>query len=264
MRTLRIYAELIPRVMFRWIGLGCSIAVVTLGCWGQVTTTTVQDTVFYADGSYASGTLLVSWPAFTASSGQTVAAGQLSTQIGVNGQVMLNLAPNLGATPAGSYYTAVYHLNDGTVSKEYWSIPNVPSTSIAAIRSLVMPASVAAQTITATEVNTLLGNYLPLNGGTLKGSLQLQGDPQTALQAATKNYVDTAIAPLNTAVAQAISAVPISSQAIRQPAGTGLSANVLQGRYYASAFQTNGQSNGIANLTASANCTNGSPTGSSG
>lgn len=37
--------------------------------------TTVSDTVFRADGSAASGTLLISWPAFTTADGHTVAAG---------------------------------------------------------------------------------------------------------------------------------------------------------------------------------------------
>jgi hypothetical protein len=220
--------------------------------------------VFNADGSYAAGTILVSWPAFVSATGNTVAAGQLSTQIGTNGQVLLNLAPNIGATPSGSYYTAVYHLADGTVSKEYWSIPSVPTTSIAAIRSQIMPTSVAVQTITATQVNGMLAKYLPLTGGTLNGPLQLPGNPQVPLQAATKGYVDAAVAPLSAAIANAVSAAPVSSQVISQPSGTNLSANVLQGKYYASQFQTNGQNNGIANLTASANCANGSPTTPSG
>ena len=264
MRTLRICSGRTQRAMLRWVGTGCSIVLATLLCWGQVTTTTVQDTVFNADGSYASGTILVSWPAFVSSTGSTVAAGQLSTQIGANGQVVLNLAANVGASPSGSYYTAVYHLGDGTVSKEYWSIPNVPSTSIAAIRSLIMPASVAVQSITATQVNSLLGKYLPLNGGTLNGPLQLPSDPQTSMQAATKNYVDTSVAPLSSAVAQAISATPTSSQTIHQPAGTSLSSNILQGRYYASGFQTGGQNNGIEQLMGGANCSSNSPTAPSG
>jgi hypothetical protein len=29
------------------------------------------------------------------------------------------LAPNIGAMPAGLFYTAVYHLSDGTTSTEY-------------------------------------------------------------------------------------------------------------------------------------------------
>jgi hypothetical protein len=37
--------------------------------------TTVSDTVYKADGSRATGTLLISWPAFTTSDGHAVAAG---------------------------------------------------------------------------------------------------------------------------------------------------------------------------------------------
>jgi hypothetical protein len=31
----------------------------------------------------------------------------------------VNLAPNLGATPAGLFYTAVFYLSDGTTSTQY-------------------------------------------------------------------------------------------------------------------------------------------------
>ncbi len=252
-----------PR-FWRAAGLALTIAAATLACWGQVTTTSVQDTVYHADGTYATGTILVTWPAFVTVTGSTVAAGNLSVAIGKNGQVSMNLAPNVGATPAGSYYTAVYHLDDGTVSKEYWNIPNVSSTSVAAIRSLIMPASVAVQTITATEVSSLLNKYLPLNGGTLAGALNLQADPQSPTQAATKNYVDDSIAPVATAVTHALSATPSGTQVIQQPTGTNLAANVLQGRYYASNFQSSGQNNGISTLTGSTNCSTSTPGGHSG
>ena len=52
------------------------------------------------------------------------------------------------------------------------------------------------QTVTTTQINSLLGSYLPLNGGALNGALQLQADPTAAMQAATKNYVDNAVAPI--------------------------------------------------------------------
>ncbi|HTV09976.1 MAG TPA: hypothetical protein VMD97_13115, partial [Candidatus Aquilonibacter sp.] len=48
----------------------------------QVTTTTVQDTVYLADGTPASGTIVVSWPAFTTAAGQAVAAGNTSVTLG--------------------------------------------------------------------------------------------------------------------------------------------------------------------------------------
>jgi hypothetical protein len=83
------------------------------------TTTTVQGTVYLANGHPGSGSLQVSWPAFTTANNQAVTAGRMNVTIGADGYVSLNLAANLGATPAGLYYTAVYHLSDGTTSTEY-------------------------------------------------------------------------------------------------------------------------------------------------
>jgi len=84
-----------------------------------ISTTTVQGTVYLANGQPGSGTLVLSWPAFTTASGQSVAADSTSVTIASNGSVSVNLAPNLGATPAGLYYTAVYYLSDGTTSRQY-------------------------------------------------------------------------------------------------------------------------------------------------
>jgi trimeric autotransporter adhesin len=250
--------------LWRFAGLVLCIALLAFPSRAQVTTTVVQDTVYHADGTTATGTILVAWPAFVTASGKTVAAGNLTAAIGPGGAVSLNLAPNVGSTPAGSYYTAVYHLDDGTVNKEYWSVPNVPSTTVAAIRSLVVPASVAVQTVTTTQINSLLGSYLPLNGGTLSGALQLQADPTTAMQAATKNYVDTAIAPIATAVTNVISSAPKATQSVQQPLGSNLAVNIFQGSYYASQFQTGSLNNGISNLINSSNCSLNSPSGLSG
>jgi hypothetical protein len=84
-----------------------------------VSTTTVQGTVYLANGATGPGTLSLSWPAFTTASGQAVAAGSLTTAIAADGFVSVNLAPNLGSTPAGLYYTAIYQMSDGTTSTEY-------------------------------------------------------------------------------------------------------------------------------------------------
>ena len=133
-------------------------------CHAQLQTTNIQDTIFNADGTYATGWITVTWSTFTTSTGSLVPAGNIVVTIGANGAVSFNLAPNQNATPVGSYYTAAYNLADGTSSKEYWVVPNVSNTTIAAIQSTVVPASVAVQTITATQVNSMLGNYLPLAG----------------------------------------------------------------------------------------------------
>jgi hypothetical protein len=127
-----------------------------------------------------------------------------------------------------------------------------------------MPASVAVQTVSTSQINSLLGSYLPLNGGTLKGALQLQADPVTAMQAATKNYVDTEVAPIATAITNVISAAPKATQSVQQPVGSNLAVNIFQGSYYASQFQTGGLNNGISNLMNSTNCSTSSPNGLSG
>lgn len=163
----------------------------------QVATTTVQGVVYRADGSAATGTLIVSWPAFSTAGNQAVAAGSTTVSIGQDGFVSLNLAPNEGASPAGSYYTAVYHLNDGTVNKEYWIVPSAASASIVSVRAKLIPASVAVQDATKQYVDesiaSLSSNYLPLTGGTMSGPLLLQGLPTANNQAASKQYIDQAV-----------------------------------------------------------------------
>ncbi len=77
--------------------------------------TTISDTVYRADGTPASGTLLISWPAFTAAGGMPVAAGNTSVTIAPGGAVSVSLVPNAGATPAGTLYSVVYRLSDGAV-----------------------------------------------------------------------------------------------------------------------------------------------------
>ena len=98
------------------------LAIVEVAALAQtISTTTVQGTVYLANGSPGSGTLQVIWPAFTTASNQVVAAGKLTLNIGADGFVSVNLAPNLGSSPAGLYYTAIYHMNDGTTNTEYWA-----------------------------------------------------------------------------------------------------------------------------------------------
>lgn len=77
--------------------------------------TTIRDVVYRADGLPASGTLLISWPAFNTASNQAVSAGTLSVNIAAEGALSLDLVPNIGATSAGTLYRVVYKLDDGTV-----------------------------------------------------------------------------------------------------------------------------------------------------
>ena len=160
----------------------------------SVPTTTVQGTVYLASGAPGSGTVLVSWPAFTTAAGQEVAAGSTVAMVGTDGFLSLNLAANLGANPAGEYYTAVFHLADGTVNTQFWVVPTAASATLASVQAQLMPAAQAVQTVSKSYVDEAIaeleGSLLTSNGGTLTGPLILAGDPTTPLMAADKHYVD--------------------------------------------------------------------------
>ena len=162
-----------------------------------VSTTTVQGTVYLANGQASSGTLHLSWPAFTTANGQAVAADSMTVTIAPDGFVSVNLAPNLGATPAGLYYTAVFYMSDGTTSTQYWVVPSAAQASIAQVQSQLMPAAQAVQAVSKAYVDQSISELsqsgLTASGGTLTGPLYLSADPTQALQASDKHYVDTAV-----------------------------------------------------------------------
>jgi hypothetical protein len=107
--------------------------------------TTVGDTVYRADGRPAGGSLLISWPTFTTANGAAVAAGNKSVTLGPQGVLAVDLTPNIGATPANTYYTVIFQLDDGTVRTEYWSVPTTSPANLASVRATLGANSSAAQ-----------------------------------------------------------------------------------------------------------------------
>ena len=225
-----------------------SVIVSILAGWSaaaQVPTTTVEDTVYYADGTPAQGTVIVSWNAFTTANGATIAAGNTSVMLGSGGSLTVSLAPNLGSTPMGNYYTAAYHLNDGETSREFWVIPvMVPGggpAKLSGIRNQVLPTSMAMQTVTKQYVDAeiLAAQIAPISldsspyvlktGDTMTGALVLPGDPASALQAADKNYVDENIAATTSALnGSAITSGTVSAARLPAfgPSGTSHAAGI--------------------------------------
>ena len=170
-----------------------------------IATTQVTDTIYLADGTPASGTVIVSWQAFTTAIGQDVPSGTTSATI-TGGALNLQLVPNAGSTPIGTYYTAVYHLNDGSVSREFWVVPaSQTPVQVSAIKTTVLPSSVAMQTVSKSYVDTAIAAAVsghPLDGSspfvmrsgdTMTGPLVLPGDPTISNQAADKHYVDVTL-----------------------------------------------------------------------
>ena len=167
--------------------------------------TTIQDTVYRADGTAASGTLLITWPAFTTAAGQPVAAGQSSVALHAGGALSVSLAPNAGASPSGTYYTVVYQLGDGSVKTEYWSVPTTSPTTLAVIRTTpgtgISSTSVASQQYVNAAVSAKADNTSVVhNSGTeaVAGVKQFSASPTVpapsgASDVANKSYVDSAV-----------------------------------------------------------------------
>ena len=118
--------------------------------------TTISDVVYRADGTPAAGTLLISWPAFTTADGKPVAAGTKSVMLGAQGALSVALAPNTGAIPAGTFYTVVYQLNDGTVKTEYWTVGTTSPATIAAVRT-TLGSGTATQLASRQYVDSVVG-----------------------------------------------------------------------------------------------------------
>lgn len=164
--------------------------------------TTISDTVYRADGTAAAGTVLISWPSFQTAQGQAVTAGNLAVTIGAQGAFTAQLVPNVGATPTGTYYVAVFQLDDGTVRTEYWAVPTTSPTTIAGVvttpgtglGNLVATQQYVNETVAAAVANVGAGAFVPLAGGTMTGPLTLPADPVAPNQAADRNYVDNGLA----------------------------------------------------------------------
>src|SRR5882757_4092826 len=167
--------------------------------------TTISDTVYRADGTTAKGTSLISWPTFQTAEGNAIAAGTKTVTIGTAGAFSTQLVPNVGATPAGTYYSVVFQLDDGTVRREYWSVPTTSPTTIAAVRTTpgtgVANGLVSKQYVDAAVANRAVDTAVVHLAGAevIQGAKEFAAAPAvpaptTGNSAANKSYVDTAVA----------------------------------------------------------------------
>jgi hypothetical protein len=90
--------------------------------------TQIRDTLRISPTRVWSGRIEVSWPAYNY---ETSYYPRGTTSISVsNGIISTALNPNIGATPAGTVYTARYYYNNTLQSTEYWQVP----TSLTSVR----------------------------------------------------------------------------------------------------------------------------------
>jgi GDSL-like Lipase/Acylhydrolase family len=134
------------RLLAIWLASACVLM-------AQPTLTTIQDTVYRADGRRFNGTITISWKSFTAGDSSDVAMQSTTNRI-VNGALYVQLIPSTTATP--SYYYNVLYTSDGRDQfSELWAVP--PSTT---------PLHVANVRVTGLVTNSGGGTGGTTGGGT--------------------------------------------------------------------------------------------------
>jgi len=155
--------------MFTGRLMAISLAVTGL-LMAQPSVTTIQDTIYKADGSPFSGTAVINWNTFVAGDTSNIGMQTLSVPI-VNGALYVQLVPNTNATPANVY--TVHYNSDGVEQfTETWSVPS--STTAMRVQDVrVVPgastgtgASTGPATIAETQVTGLPADLIlrPIKG----------------------------------------------------------------------------------------------------
>ena len=162
--------------------------------------TTIQDTIYKADGTRMNATAVITWFPFEASDQSAVGMQSVTVPI-VNGSIYVQLVPNTTATPSQPY-TVTYSSDGMNQFTETWMVP--PSISPLRLRdvrtgtttggngSLSGSGGVTGGPVPESGVTGLLAD---LSSRPLKGSLYSPGrvaivDPTGALATVAGNFND--------------------------------------------------------------------------
>ncbi|HVW09830.1 MAG TPA: hypothetical protein VHC90_14675 [Bryobacteraceae bacterium] len=109
LHTLSVAAILLPVL--------CGIAA------GQNPLTTIQDTLFDADGARYNGSLIIRWSTFDTQNPGTVIQQSKTVQV-VNGNLLVQLAPNSAAQAPANVYNVFYQSDGNQQYTETWTVPS--------------------------------------------------------------------------------------------------------------------------------------------
>ena len=111
--------------------MALALAVVGLAS-AQPTLTTIQDTLYRADGTRFNGTLYITYDSFNAGDAANIATANLAVPI-VNGSLRIQLVPTTTAS-AGAQYQVLYNSAGATQFTEQWAVP--PSSTPLRVRDI--------------------------------------------------------------------------------------------------------------------------------
>jgi hypothetical protein len=126
--------------------LGRNMLLLTAFCglaWSQTGFTTIQDTLFKADGTRFNGTLTIHWSTFDATNIGTMVQQSTSVPI-VNGNLQVQLAPNATAQPPANVYTVHYQSDGREQFAETWTVPvSATALEVSVVRTGTLAAPAA-------------------------------------------------------------------------------------------------------------------------
>ena len=112
----------------------CGLAFTQTG-FTQTGLTTIQDTLFKADGTRFRGTLTIQWSTFDASNIGTIVQQSKSVAV-VNGNLQVQLAPNQGAQAPANVYRVQYQSDGRQQFTETWTVPvSAQPLTVSAVRT---------------------------------------------------------------------------------------------------------------------------------
>ena len=124
--------------------------------------TTIQDTLFKADGTRFNGSITIQWNTFDAANAGLIVQQSSSVSI-ANGNLQVSLAPNLGATAPANVYRVLYQSDGRNQFTETWTVPvSASPLKIAAVRT---------GTLAATPGGGVTGAQTPVNEADIVGLL---------------------------------------------------------------------------------------------
>jgi len=172
--------------------------------WCAPQLTTIQDTLYVADGTRFNGTLTIRWRTFDASDTSTIAMQGVTVQV-ANGALSVQLVPTANSVPAATY-TVTYNSAGKYQFQEAWSVP--VSTTPLRVRdvrigtsSTITPATgsngsavsgLISGTVEESDVNGLVADLAarPVSGpGLVPGRVAVVND-LGALESADGNPTD--------------------------------------------------------------------------
>jgi hypothetical protein len=104
--------------------------------------TTIQDTLYKADGTRFNGIVSISWTSFQAPDLSDIPAQMITLKV-VNGHLYVRLVPTTETNPE-VFYTVTYNSNGLVQYTEMWSVP--PSTQPLTLEDVRVPVTVSTTT----------------------------------------------------------------------------------------------------------------------